>query len=1057
MSFLARLSLANRGLVALLTIMVVGFGAYTIPAIKQQLLPSISLPSVSVVSSYPGVAPQIVEEQVTMPLEDAVRGLAGVTGVTSISRESGSTVGVAFDFGADIDAAQAQIQQAIGRVSAQLPDGVEPQVLAGSTDDLPVVQLAAGSTGDQRALAAKLNSQVAPALSGIDGVRDVSVSGARDQVVTVTPDDDELARHGLTAAAVTSAIQAAGSSAPAGTLTQSDRTLTVQVGKGFTGVDDLKNLYLTAAPAASAGGTAGPPAGRLTGRRTAAPAPVRLGDVAKVSLGLADSTTLTRTNGKPSLAVSITMKSGGNAVSISDAVRSKLPELTRTLGGDAQLTVVFDQAPSVREAIESLTTEGLLGLVMAVLVILVFLLSIRSTIVTALSIPLSVLIALIALWARDYSLNMLTLGALTIAIGRVVDDSIVVLENIKRHLSYGEAKRQAVENAVREVAGAVTASTLTTVAVFLPIAFTGGLVGELFSPFAVTVTVALLASLLVALTMVPVLAYWFMKAPRGADAETIRVQAEERERNGWLQRAYVPVIRYATEHRLRIVAAALVVFVGTLALVPRIHTSFIDQSGQATINITQTLPVGTSLATADAKAKQVEQVVTSTKAVESYQVTVGGRNNLGPGANSGGGGAARAGYSLTLKEGSDTAAVETSLRDRIGKLPEIGEIQVGQSGGLGGDGLEVVVQAAEQDALAAATKQVQQAMTGMPGVTEVTTTIADTAPRVEVTVDRKKAAARGLTEIAVGQAVTQALRGSTVTQLNLDGGTAAVIVRPVGTPASLTALRNLTLVGTTTVSDVATVREVEGPVSLTRIDGKRSATVSGKAGGSDLGATSTELKKRLEALTLPGGATYEIGGVSADQEEAFGSLGLALVAAVALVFLIMVATFRSLIQPLVLLVSIPFAATGALGLLLITGTSLGLAAMIGMLMLVGIVVTNAIVLLDLINQYRDQGMSLHEAVVEGGRRRLRPILMTALATIFALLPMALGITGGGGFISKPLAVVVIGGLVSSTVLTLILVPTLYTMVENRKERRRLRRAVPPVAERTPEPVGTAAG
>ncbi|GAA4566204.1 efflux RND transporter permease subunit [Planotetraspora kaengkrachanensis] len=1063
MSFLTRLSLANRGLVALLTIMVVGFGAYTIPAIKQQLLPSISLPSVSIVSSYPGVAPQIVEEQVTMPLEDAVRGLAGVTGVTSTSRESGSTVGVAFDFGADIDAAQAQIQQAIGRVSAQLPDGVEPQVLAGSTDDLPVVQLAAGSTGDQRALAAKLNSQVAPALSGIDGVRDVSVSGARDQVVTVTPDDDKLARHGLTAAAVAGAIQAAGSPVPAGTLTQSDRTLTVQVGKGFTGVDDLKNLYLTAAPsvssggAASGGGAAGTPAGRMGGRQVAASAPVRLGDVAKVSLGLADSTTLTRTNGKPSLAVSITMKSGGNAVSISDAVRSKLPELTRALGGDTQLTVVFDQAPSVREAIESLTTEGLLGLVMAVLVILVFLLSIRSTIVTALSIPLSVLIALIALWARDYSLNMLTLGALTIAIGRVVDDSIVVLENIKRHLSYGEAKRQAVENAVREVAGAVTASTLTTVAVFLPIAFTGGLVGELFSPFAVTVTVALLASLLVALTMVPVLAYWFMKAPRGADAETIRTQAEERERNGWLQRAYVPVIRYATEHRLRIVAAALVVFVGTLALVPRIHTSFIDQSGQATINITQTLPVGTSLATADAKAAQVEQVITSTKQVESYQVTVGGRNNLGPGANAGGGGAARAGFSLTLKEGSDTAGVETSLRERIGKLPAIGEIQVGQSGGLGGDGLEVVVQAAEQDALTAATKQVQQAMSGMSGVTEVTTTIADTAPRVEVTVDRKKAAAHGLTEIAVGQAVTQALRGSTVTQLNLDGGTAAVIVRPVGTPASLTALRNLRLAGTTTVSDVATVREVEGPVSLTRIDGKRSATVSGKAEGSDLGATSADLKKRLEALTLPGGATYEIGGVSADQEEAFGSLGLALVAAVALVFLIMVATFRSLIQPLVLLVSIPFAATGALGLLLITGTSLGLAAMIGMLMLVGIVVTNAIVLLDLINQYRDQGMSLHDAVVEGGRRRLRPILMTALATIFALLPMALGITGGGGFISKPLAVVVIGGLVSSTALTLILVPTLYTMVENRKERRRLRRAVPPVPERVPEPVGTAAG
>ncbi|WP_214409766.1 efflux RND transporter permease subunit [Sphaerisporangium fuscum] len=1076
MSLLARLSLANRGLVALITIVVTAFGVYTIPALKQQLLPSLSFPAVSVVAPYAGAAPEIVEDRVTKPLEDAVRNLPGVTGVNSTSRESSAVIQVQFDFGTDIDDAQNRIQQSISRVQSQLPDKVDPQVVVGSTDDLPVVQLAAASTQGEQQLADKLNNEVVPALSGVTGVRDVTVTGTRDQVITITPDEDKLTKKGLSPSAITNAIQSAGTAIPAGTLTKSDKTLSVQVGTAFGSVDDIKNLYLppaaTAAPTAQAqapggqrgqGFPGGGQAGQVQAQAPAKPKPVRLGDVATVKLGLADSTTLTRTNGKPSLGVAVTMKPDGNAVSISHDVRAKLPELAKALGGDAQLTVIFDQAPSVEKSIESLTTEGLLGLAMAVLVILVFLFSLRSTIVTAVSIPLSVLIALIALWAQDYSLNMLTLGALTIAIGRVVDDSIVVLENIKRHLSYGETKRQAVENGVREVAGAVTSSTLTTVAVFLPIAFVGGLVGELFSPFAITVTVALLASLLVSLTVVPVLSYWFLKRPRPGDSEAIRQAADEKERRSPLQRMYVPVIRFATRHRITTVAIALVIFVGTLALVPMLRTSFIDNSGQNTISVQQTLPVSTSLDAADAMAKKVENVVTATREVESYQVTVGGGSGISFGGRGGGGGS-RATYSLTLREGSDTAAVEKGLTDRLGKLNGVGEINVGQSGGFGGDTLQVVVRASELDTLRTAAQSVQKAMAGVPNVAEVTSSMADTAPRVDVRVDRKKAAEKGLSEIAVGQAVSQAFRGTTVTQLAFDGTTADVILRGEDTPASIADLRDLKIAGKVTVGDVADVRQVNGPVEVTRIDGDRSATVSGKATGSNLGATTADLRSKLDALTLPAGASYEIGGVSADQAEAFKSLGLALVAAVALVFFVMVATFRSLIQPLLLLVSIPFAATGAIGLLLVTGTSLGLAAMIGMLMLVGIVVTNAIVLLDLINQYREQGMPLHEAVVEGGRRRLRPILMTAMATIFALLPMALGLTGGGGFISKPLAIVVIGGLVSSTLLTLLLVPTLYTMVESRKEkisaRRRRReeaRSAPPVEETPNQPATSGAG
>ncbi|MBT2227105.1 efflux RND transporter permease subunit [Nonomuraea sp. NEAU-A123] len=1062
MSFLARLSLANRGLIALITIVVVAFGAYITPALQQQLLPSLSFPQVSVVATYAGAAPQIVEDRVTVPLEEGVRGVAGVTGVTSTSRESSASIQVAFDFGTDIDDAQSKIQQVVGGLSSRLPDGVEPQVVVGSTDDLPVIQLAAASDGSQQRLAERLDTQVVPALTGIEGVKEATVTGTRDQVITITPDTDELKKHGLDTSAISTAIQGAGQPIPAGSLTQSDTTLSVQVGARFASIADLKDLYLAPAAQASPASPAQPTAqaqrpGSPPQAKTvpAKPKPVRLGDVATVKLGLAEAATLTRTDGKPSLGVSITMKPDGNAVSISEDVRAKLPALATALGTDAALTIVFDQAPEVEKSIESLTTEGLLGLAMAVLVILVFLFSVRSTLVTVVSIPLSVLIALIGLWVKDYSLNMLTLGALTIAIGRVVDDSIVVLENIKRHLSYGERKRQAIENGVREVAGAVTASTLTTVAVFLPIAFVGGFVGELFGPFSITVTVALIASLLVSLTVVPVLSYWFLKPPKDGD----RHKAEEKERRSLLQRAYVPVIRFATRHRLTTVAGALAILIGTLALVPSLQTSFIDNAGQNTVSVTQNLPVGTSLASADAKAKEVEKILTGLNEIKSYQVTVGGASGVGFGGGrpggGGGGGTARASYSLTLHEGSDTAAVENTLRDRLGKLTDAGQISIGESGGFGGDKLEVLVHASEQDTLRDASRAVQQTMAAMPGVTEATSTLADTAPRIDVTVDRKKAAEHGLSEAAIGQAVSQAFRDSTVTQLTFDGTTADVLVHTGDAPVSLGELRKLDLPGKVELSNVAEVKQVNGPVSVTRIDGDRTVTVSGKSTGANLGAISADLDSRLAKLTLPAGATYSIGGASADQDEAFGSLGLALVAAIALVFFVMVATFRSLIQPLLLLVSIPFAATGAIGLLLITGTSLGLAAMIGLLMLVGIVVTNAIVLLDLINQYRRQGMPLYEAVVEGGRNRLRPILMTALATIFALLPMALGITGGGGFISKPLAIVVIGGLISSTLLTLVLVPTLYTVVESRKEKIRTRRAgradAPPLAETPKEP------
>ncbi|MGJ6964818.1 efflux RND transporter permease subunit [Streptosporangium sp. G11] len=1063
MTSLARLSLANRSLVIMIALVLSAFGLFAIPSLKQQLLPSLSFPGAFVAASYPGASPEIVEEQVTEPIENSFQGLEGVSEVTSTSREGMAQVQVAFEYGTDIDAAVAEMQQAISRIEAQLPAGVDPQVLSGGTDDIPVMQLAVGDGGDQRAMADRLERLVVPELQAIEGVREATVTGTRDEVVTITPDVRKLALLGLSPTAVADLLRANGQPVPAGSLTEDKMSLTVQVGARVSTLEELKDLYLT--PAAPAAQQAPAQARQVPGggpqqaqqqaqqaaqqqaaqrRPAAAPKPVRLGDVATVERTLADGTSLTRTNGQPSLGLSVTMTPDGNAVAISHAVREKLPEMVRAIGDSSEMTVIFDQAPYVERSIEDLTTEGLLGLAFAVLVILVFLLSVRSTLVTAASIPLSVVIALIALWVGDYSLNLLTLGALTIAVGRVVDDSIVVLENIKRHLGYGEAKRKAVLAGVREVSGAVTASTLTTVAVFLPIAVVGGMVGQLFAPFAITVTVALLASLLVSLTVVPVLAYWFLKAPvlSPEQARAVREEAEAKEMRSPLQRAYLPVLRFATRRRLATVLVGVVVFAATMGLAGRLETNFIDSSGQDTVSISQRMPAGTDLATTDAAAKKVEEVLASLKGVRDYQVNVGGGGGF---LGGGGGGGDRASYSMTVAEEADSAVLEEELRGRLKRLPEaeVGKVTVG--GGQGGPGggstdqLQVIVQAPDVATLRTATETVRTAMAGLGGLRDVASNLEDGAERVEVRVDREKAAAKGLTETQIGQLVAQQFRGAPLGELTLDGRSGAVVLRTADAPEDVKAVGALklpTATGLVKLSQVADVAKVDGPTQVTRIDGERSATVSGTATGSDLGSVTTELTSKLDALTLPAGASFAVGGVSADQAEAFGQLGLAMLAAIAIVFMIMVAAFRSFVQPLILLVSVPFAATGAIGLLLATGTPMGVPALIGMLMLIGIVVTNAIVLIDLINQYREQGMGIVEAVIEGGRRRLRPILMTAVATIFALVPMALGLTGSGGFISQPLAIVVIGGLLSSTLLTLVLVPTLYVMVERLKERLR---------------------
>lgn len=1023
MSWLSRFSLAQRALIGLISIVALVFGAIAIPQLKQQLLPTIELPMVSVLAPYQGASPDVVEKQVVEPLENSIKAVDGVTGMTSTASEGNAVIMATFDFG-DEGTKQlvADIQQAVNRARIQLPDDVDPQVIAGSTDDIPTVVLAVTSDKDQQALADQLDRTVVPALEDIDGVGQVTVDGVQDLQVSITPDDKKLAAAGLNATSLAQALQAGGATVPAGSFSEAGKSRTVQVGGTFTTLQQFEDLRVTGQN----------PATGKPGK------PVRLGDIATVKQEPSTAVSITRTDGKPSLAVMATMDKDGSAVAISDAVKDKLPDLRKDLGSGAELTVVSDQGPAVSKAISGLTTEGALGLLFAVIVILVFLASLRSTLVTAVSIPLSVVLALIVLWTRDLSLNMLTLGALTIAIGRVVDDSIVVLENIKRHLGYGEERQSAITTAVKEVVSAVTASTLTTVAVFLPIGLVGGMVGQLFGSFSLTVTAALLASLLVSLTVVPVLSYWFLRAPKGSaeDPDKARREAEEKEARSRLQRIYVPVLRFATRRRITSVVIAVAVLFGTFGMVPLLKTNFFDQGEQEVLSIKQELTPGTSLAAADAAAQKVEKVLTGDEGVKDYQVTVGSSGFMA--AFGGGTGANQASYQVTLKDSADYDATQDRIDEALGKLDGIGDTTIAAGDGFGSQDLSVVVKAADADTLKKASEEVRAEVAKLKDVTDVQSDLAQSIPRISVKANAKAADA-GYSQATLGAAVAGAVQGTPSGKAIMDDTERDVVIKSAHPATTMEELKNLPL-GAVKLGSIAEVKLVPGPVSMTRIDGQRAATITAKPTGDNTGAVSASLQTKINDLDLPDGATATIGGVSQDQDDAFMKLGLAMLAAIAIVFMLLVATFRSLIQPLILLVSIPFAATGAIGLLLITGTPMGVPAMIGMLMLIGIVVTNAIVLIDLINQYRAQGMGVVEAIVEGGRHRLRPILMTALATIFALLPMALGVTGEGGFISQPLAVVVIGGLVTSTLLTLLLVPTLYAMVELFKERRAKKKA-----------------
>ncbi len=1024
MHLLSVFSLRNRALIALVTIVVGLFGGIALTTLKQELIPSVAFPQVIVITQYPGAAPEIVEQDVSTPIETAVQGIPGLQSSNATSSTGFSIVSVSFAFGTDIVRTEQRVQLAINRLD--LPNDVDPRVLTGTIDDFPILQVAVTSDLSAGELESALESQAVVELTDLEGVREVSIQGAIGERVTITPDKDEMRARGLTTADITDALDAYGVLLPAGVITEDGFELPVISGVRITSADELAALPLLSAEVE---GTS-------------------IADVATVEVENDPVSGYSRVNGEPALTLAITKTPAGNTVEVSRAVQAALPALAESIGSGTEFIVVFDQAPFIEKSIEALATEGLLGLGFAVIVILVFLLSVRSTLVTAISIPTSVLLTFIGMQVAGYSLNILTLGAITIAVGRVVDDSIVVVENIKRHLGLGEEKTQAILVGVKEVAGAITAATATTIAVFLPVALVGDITGELFRPFALTTAIALAASLFVSLTIVPVLAYWFLRPPKArkhaADAEGLPSGPlsleEESARPTLLQRGYLPTIRWTLKRPIATLLLAVLVLGGTGFLATGLKTNFIGNSGQNTLTVSQTLANGSSLDELDVAATTVEDTLLSIDGIETVQASIG--SGSGTLASIFGGGDIT--FSLTTDESFDQDELQQTVRDALNDLTGVGElsVQATQGGGFGGGDIEIDITATSRADLEEASQTILDEVRALDVVAEATSNLSDTQPYIAIEVDRERAAELGLSEIAVGGIVTAAMFPASVGSVVLDERTLSIFLRDVDAPTTVDELREFsipTAIGPQPLEELASIEQVDGPASITTVRGVRSATLTVTPGVTDVGGASAAVQQAVDGASLPTGVQASLGGVTSQQADAFSQLGLALLAAILIVYVIMVATFKSLRQPLLLLVSIPFAATGAIALQLIADIPLGVPSLIGVLMLIGIVVTNAIMLIDLVNQYRERGMSAYTAVIEGSSRRLRPILMTAAATIFALLPLGIGITGSGGFISQPLAIVVIGGLVSSTLLTLVVLPALYYLVEGAKERRESKR------------------
>nr|WP_295970139.1 efflux RND transporter permease subunit [uncultured Bacillus sp.] len=1015
MKGLVNFVLKNKLAVWLLTIIITVSGIYSGTRMKMESIPNISIPYLIVMGVYPGATPEQVMNEVSMPMEKAVEGLEEVKNVYSNSSSSVSQLQIEYEYGVDMDEKKRELEAAIDGV--KLPeDAQEPSITAISMNMMPVVALSISSSKEDIVeLTSTVEDIILPKIEKIDGVASATITGQHIEEVDFTYNEAKMAELGLTEDKVKEMIQASDMASSLGIYEFESGEEAIYVDGKMKSVDELKEILIPVTPSA------------------AQPSPfVKLSDIADIkTVGKVQS--VSRTNGEDAISIQIVKGQDANTVKVVNAVKDLIKDQKKKIDG-LTIDVTLDQGKPIEDSVFSMVEKAVFGGLIAVLIILLFLRDFKSTIISIISIPVSVFMALLLLNWLDITLNIMTLGAITVAIGRVIDDSIVVVENIYRRLHLKEEKlngRALIREATIEMFKPILSSTLVTVAVFAPLIFVGGMVGELFMPFALTMTFALGASLLVAITIVPTLSHTLFRKKLYSEKT-----GKKHKGIGELAKWYKFILEKALNHKVITSTIALLLLAGSLALTPLIGFSFMGSEQEKAMYLSYTPATGELKEETLVNIEEVEKELMKRDDIDILQVSVNDVSNddaMMAMATGGRNGALM--YLIFDPDMDNFLDAKEEVEKYLSDLDQSGKwtSQNFTAMSAGSNDVSYTLYSENLGKLSKAVKQVENALTDVKGLKDITSDYED--PYVEHTfkVDQQNLLQYGLTTGQIVMALTTSSAPEILTTVEHNGNDINVIVKretkvdPKSVEDLLQTKINTALGTAMPLSQLVKVEEGTTFSTLTRSQGEYYATVSGTITDEDISKATTAADKKIDKLNLPKGVTTGVEGVAADMQETFTKLGVAMIAAILIVYFILVVTFGEGLAPFAILFSLPFAVIGSFIGLYITDQTISVSVMMGLLMLIGIVVTNAIVLVDRIIHMERDGMVMRDAILEAGATRLRPILMTAIATIGAMLPMAIG-EGGGGLISRDLATTVIGGLITSTLLTLVIVPIVYEIL-----------------------------
>lgn len=998
------------------------------------LFPDISYPIIAVTTEYPGASPEDIEITITRPIEKRVSRIQNVRYVSSRSREGVSTLNIEFYWGTNLDVASTDIQQSISQILDQFPEEAkQPVIFKFDPSQISVIVLAVTGPMDEYRLRELAEDFIAPRLESLKGVAAANVFGGQVREIQAELNRSKLEGLNLSIDKVAQAVKTGHMDLPGGSLKGQRIEYGVRTLGRSSDVKDLEEIVVE----------------HHNG------VPVRLRDIGKIKDGFEDAETEVHVNGARGIIIGVQKQIGGNTVSTVDNVLKALPQIQKEVPKGVSIQVVSDQSTFIRKSIKNLQHEAMMGALLAVAIILIFLGSGTSTLIIAHSIPISIISTFVLLHFGNFTLNIMTLGGLALGVGRLVDDAIVVLENISRHLELGESPEEASYKGASEVSKPVIAATITSIIVFLPLAFVKGIAALLFVQMAYTVAFSLLASLFDSLTLVPLLTAKFLK-PRKKSAQpswTQKIFQRTQPFFLWIDQHYQGLLHLALSHRKAVVSGVVGIFAGTLFLIPLIGTDFFPSSDEGQIRMSMRLPVASSLGETIKVVEKVEGIifeqVSELKSLWARAGSGKGRSVVFSGRFAG---SHTATASMMLVDQSDrnrsSEAITRSLREKLSKIP--GTIISVYPGGVvtrvitfGADEpIDVEILGYEIAAGSRLAKEVDGILRGVRGVTDVQIGREEGLPEYQVRIRKDRVAALGLTTSRVAEVVRQAVEGdeSAIYVDPKTGREHKVRVRlreeDRKRPEDLARLPLPVSSGKIIpLENVVDIKQTFSPNQLERKYQQRIVHVTANTSGRDLGSIASEIEDKISQLKIPEEFSVQLKGSRLEQREAFQTLFFALGLAILLVYMVLASQFASLLHPFLIMFSVPLGFIGVIWALYLTGNTLSVVSFIGIIMMVGIVVSNAIILVDCINRLRKEGIELKEAVIQAGRIRLRPILMTSLTTVFGLIPMALGL-GEGAEANAALAIAVIGGLTVSTFLTLVFIPTLYVIVESWRASRR---------------------